>query len=42
MYALGFIGLLVVAGGLIGLFRAKRTAATESSGSYRRSGFTGQ
>lgn len=40
MYFLGVIAVLVVGGGLIGLIRAKRTAAGESSASYRRAGFS--
>jgi hypothetical protein len=40
MYFLGVIVTLVVVGGCLGYILKKRTAATESSGSYRSSGFT--
>jgi len=41
MYFLGVVGVLLVAGTIFGVVRAKRTNATESSASYRRAGFSG-
>jgi hypothetical protein len=42
MYFLAVLAVLLVAGGLFGFIRAKRTAASEGSASYRRAGFSGQ
>jgi hypothetical protein len=40
MYFLGVLAILLVAGGLFGFVRAKRSAAAEGGASFRR-GFSG-
>jgi hypothetical protein len=42
MYFLVVLAVLLVAGGLFGFVRAKRSAASESNGSYRSAGFSRQ
>lgn len=42
MYFLGIVGVLVVAGALFGVLRAKRADASAGNASYRRGGFSGQ
>ncbi len=42
MAFLAVIVVLLVAGGVFGWLRSKRTSATETNGSYRNAGFSGQ
>jgi hypothetical protein len=42
MTFLAVIVALLIAGGVFGWLRAKRTSATETNGSYRDAGFSGQ
>ena len=42
MAFLAVIVVLLIAGGVFGWLRAKRTSATETNGSYRNAGFSGQ